>query len=142
MNAKYILLLGQVGINDLQLVGGKNASLGEMLQHLTKLGINIPDGFVITVNAYNEFIRFNALDEKIRALVKAIDYASVESLRRAGLQVRNLIRNSKFPPQLTNEILEAYYALSGKYDQEITDVAVRSSATFRMPASRASRKPI
>src|SRR6476619_1650142 len=100
-----------------------------MLQHLTKLGVNIPGGFVITVNAYQEFIRHNNLDEKIRDLVKQIDYTSVESLRRAGLQIRNVIRNGRFPSGLSQEIIDCYYDLSKKYDQEGTDVAVRSSAT-------------
>lgn len=127
--ASNTLLLHEVGINDIDLVGGKNASLGEMLQNLTKLGVNIPGGFVITVNAYNEFITFNNLQDQIRKLVKEIDYNNVESLRRAGLQVRNLVRNSKFPPTLSAEIIEAYYKLSALYDQEGTDVAVRSSAT-------------
>ena len=124
-----IVQLHQVGIKDIDLVGGKNASLGEMLQHLTKLGVNIPNGFVITVNAYQEFVHFNDLDEKIRGLVRQIDYNSVESLRRAGLQIRNLIRNGRFPATLSNEIINCYYELSDKYGQEGTDVAVRSSAT-------------
>ena len=124
-----IVQLHEVGMKDLDLVGGKNASLGEMLQNLTKLGVNIPGGFVITVHAYQEFIHHNHLDEKIRALVKQIDYSSVESLRRAGLQIRNLIRNGRFPSALSQEIINCYYELSKKYDQEGTDVAVRSSAT-------------
>jgi pyruvate,water dikinase len=128
-NNDFIRNLHEVGIGDIDLVGGKNASLGEMLQHLTQLGVNIPGGFVITVNAYNNFIEFNNLQDEIRKLVKAIDHGNVESLRRAGLQVRNLIRNSKFPPELSAEIIQAYYDLSAKYGQQGTDVAVRSSAT-------------
>ena len=62
----YTLPLKSVGINDIPLVGGKNASLGEMLQHLTALGVSIPDGFVITVDAYYEFIKYNQLNEKIK----------------------------------------------------------------------------
>ena len=62
----FILPLNKVGINDVEIVGGKNASLGEMIQHLTALGINIPNGFVITVAAYREFIRFNTLDASIK----------------------------------------------------------------------------
>lgn len=124
-----IVQLHEVGMKDLDLVGGKNASLGEMLQNLTKLGVNIPGGFVITVHAYQEFIHHNHLDEKIRALVKQIDYSSVESLRRAGLQIRNLIRNGRFPSALSQEIINCYFDLSKKYEQEGTDVAVRSSAT-------------
>lgn len=129
MSTKNILQLDQVGMNDIEIVGGKNASLGEMLQHLSKIGINIPNGFVITVDAFRHFIEFNALDQKIRALVGEIDYNNVESLRRAGLQVRSTIRNSKFPSELSAEIIEAYYKLSQNYGQDITDVAVRSSAT-------------
>lgn len=124
-----IVQLNQVGMKDIDLVGGKNASLGEMLQNLTRLGVNIPGGFVITVNAYQQFIHHNNLDEKIRALVKQIDYSSVESLRRAGLQIRNAIRNGRFPSHLSQEIINCYYELSKKYEQEGTDVAVRSSAT-------------
>jgi pyruvate,water dikinase len=129
MLSKNVVQLDQVGMNDIDLVGGKNASLGEMLQNLTKLGVSIPGGFVITVNAYQEFIRHNNLDEKIRALVKQIDYKSVESLRRSGLQIRNVIRNGRFPSHLSQEIIDCYYDLSKRYDQEGTDVAVRSSAT-------------
>jgi pyruvate,water dikinase len=129
MLTKNVVQLDQVGMKDIDLVGGKNASLGEMLQNLTRLGVNIPGGFVITVNAYQEFIHHNNLDEKIRELVKQIDYTSVESLRRAGLQIRNVIRNGRFPANLSQEIIDSYYELSKKYDQEGTDVAVRSSAT-------------
>src|SRR5882724_7540300 len=126
---KNIVPLHEVGICDIEWAGGKNASLGEMIQHLSKIGVNIPGGFVITVNAYYQFIAHNNLQEKINDLLKEIDYAHVESLRRAGLQIRNIIRNSKLPSELSTEIIEAYYELSKKYGQEITDVAVRSSAT-------------
>ena len=129
MDKSNVLLLNQVGINDINLVGGKNASLGEMLQHLTKIGINIPAGFVITVNAYNQFTSHNALDSVIRSIISEIDFANLESLRRAGLKIRNLISNSRFPAELSQEIIEAYYELSESYGQDVTDVAVRSSAT-------------
>ncbi|GEP97627.1 phosphoenolpyruvate synthase [Chitinophaga cymbidii] len=129
MNKHYIMPLEKVGIGDISLVGGKNASLGEMLQHLTKIGIKIPDGFVITTHAYDEFIRHNDLIARIQALVKEIDYNQVESLRRAGLSVRNLVRNARFPTHLSQQIIDAYTALSARYGQDITDVAVRSSAT-------------
>jgi len=121
--------LQEAGIQDIERVGGKNASLGEMIQHLSRLGIRIPGGFIITVEAYQVFISFNQLEHKISSLLKEIDYENIESLRRAGLQIRNTIRNSKFPPDLSKMIIEAYYELSSKYGQEATDVAVRSSAT-------------
>jgi len=116
-------------MKDIDLVGGKNASLGEMLQHLAPLGINIPDGFVITVHAFEDFLSVNDLDSAIAERIADIDYDNVESIRRAGLQVRSTIRNSKFPPPLSTAIIEAYRALSLQYQQTATDVAVRSSAT-------------
>ncbi|WP_333864744.1 PEP/pyruvate-binding domain-containing protein, partial [Chitinophaga sp.] len=124
-----ILDLSSVGINDIPSVGGKNASLGEMIQKLSGLGICIPGGFVITVEAYTQFIVQNQLDKKIRDLISEIDHDNVESLRRAGLSVRQLIRNSPFPKELSVKIIDAYYTLSQSYGQETTDVAVRSSAT-------------
>lgn len=128
-NQIFTLPLNKVGINDVETVGGKNASLGEMIQHLSSLGINIPNGFVITVEAYREFLRFNNLDASIKQMIGAIDFNNIESLRRGGLQIRQLLRNSKFPPGITSQIIEQYYKLSGDYDQKETDVAVRSSAT-------------
>lgn len=125
----FTLPLNQVGINDVETVGGKNASLGEMIQHLSSLGINIPNGFVITVEAYREFLRFNNLDSSIRQMIGGIDFNNIESLRRGGLQIRQLLRNSKFPPEISGQIIKQYYKLSGDYEQKETDVAVRSSAT-------------
>ena len=125
----YTLPLKSVGINDISLVGGKNASLGEMLQNLTALGVNIPDGFVITVDGYYEFVKFNNLEERIKEIINAIDYENIESLRRGGLQVRQLIANGRFPKEVSEEIIESYKRISKIYDQEFTDVAVRSSAT-------------
>ncbi len=126
---KFILPLNKVGINDIDRVGGKNASLGEMLQNLSSLGIRIPNGFVITVAAYKKFLAYNDLENTIKKIINAIDYNEIESLRRGGLQVRQLLKNSHFPKDLSELIIEAYTHLSGEYDQETTDVAVRSSAT-------------
>jgi pyruvate,water dikinase len=126
---QYLSNLNEVGINDIETVGGKNASLGEMLQNLHKLGIKIPNGFVITVAAYRKFIEENMLDETIRSIINGIDFNNLESLRRGGLHVRQLIKNSKFPRDLSKMIIEKYYELSKDYNQEETDVAVRSSAT-------------
>lgn len=126
---ELILPLNKVGINDIERVGGKNASLGEMLQNLTSLGINIPNGFVITVAAYKKFIAFNNLENIVKKIINEIDYNEIESLRRGGLQVRQLIKNSRFPKDLSQLIIDAYTQLSKNYDQDVTDVAVRSSAT-------------
>lgn len=130
MNENAIVLpLKSVGLDDLEMVGGKNASLGEMLQNLTEAGINIPNGFVITVEAYRRFIAFNHLDQQIKDMMKEVEVTNIESLRRGGLRIRQLIQNSRFPPEFSAEIIEAYKGLSAEYDQEFTDVAVRSSAT-------------
>lgn len=125
----YLADLDKVGLADIEHVGGKNASLGEMLQNLTSLGIQIPNGFVITVAAYREFIRYNNLDEAIRNIINQIKLDDIESLRRGGLQARQLLKNAKFPRELSDAIIKKYYELSKTYDQDMTDVAVRSSAT-------------
>ena len=129
MNKKYIVDLSEVKLSDLDLVGGKNASLGEMIQNIGKLGVNIPGGFAITVEAYWEFIRYNNLDKKIRDLMGELVKDDLVSLRKTGLEIRQIIRNGDWPSDLKTEIKESYSLLSQKYDQEMTDVAVRSSAT-------------
>ena len=129
MYSNCILRLDQAGINDIALVGGKNASLGEMLRHLMPLGISVPDGFIITVEGYRAFVEHNQLETKIKHLVRGIEKDNLESLRRAGLSVRQMIRNARFPEAMSKDIIEAYYTLSKKYNQDLTDVAVRSSAT-------------
>lgn len=125
----YLANLNEVGLKDIESVGGKNASLGEMLQNLTQLGIQIPGGFIITVAAYREFIKYNNLDNEIREIINSIKLDDIESLRRGGLQARQLLKNAKFPKELSEAIINKYYELSRMYDQEMTDVAVRSSAT-------------
>mgnify|MGYP001288107625 CR=1 FL=1 len=129
MSKKYILDLKEVKLSDLELVGGKNASLGEMIQNLGGLGVNIPGGFAITVDAYWEFIKFNDLDQSIKALMNELVKDDLVSLRKIGLEIRQLIRNGEWPENLKEEIKVSYLKLSQKYDQDATDVAVRSSAT-------------
>ena len=119
----YIKQLKEVGLEDIELAGGKNASLGEMIQNLASLNIRIPDGFIITVHGYKKFIEYNGLDHAIRELIGNIDPDNIESLRRNGLKVRQLIRNSKFPKELSELIIGEYYRLSSNYDQRETDVA-------------------
>ncbi len=129
MKKSFILELKEVGINDIETVGGKNASLGEMIQHLSALGVNIPGGFVISVDAYRQFIEFNGLESTIKHIINNIDYDNIESLRRGGHQVRLLIRNGRFEKEMSESIIAAYEKLSSNYNQTYTDVAVRSSAT-------------
>ncbi|MCA9487324.1 MAG: phosphoenolpyruvate synthase, partial [Nanoarchaeota archaeon] len=100
-----------------------------MIQTLTSQGVEIPWGFVTTVEAYWAFIDHNGFRSEITNLLNQCDTDDVESLSRCGLQIRMLMKNGSFPGELASEIIENYRALSKKYDQETTDVAVRSSAT-------------
>jgi pyruvate,water dikinase len=129
MSNTFILPLDKVGKEDLDVVGGKNASLGEMLQNLTAVGIKIPNGFVITVAAYRKFLEYNNLNDIIKHIVNSIDFDSIEALRRGGQQVRLLINNGRFPKEMSEIIIDAYNKLSAEYNLEFVDVAVRSSAT-------------
>ncbi|MGH2645268.1 MAG: PEP/pyruvate-binding domain-containing protein, partial [Chitinophagaceae bacterium] len=129
MNNTIIFPLERVGIKDIENVGGKNASLGEMLQNLTSLGVEIPDGLVITVDAYRKFLNFNGLERRVMDVINSIDFNSIESLRRGGQQARLLLQNGRFPKEMSGIIIDAYGDLSQKYNQYYTDVAVRSSAT-------------
>jgi pyruvate,water dikinase len=126
---KYILNLNEVGINDIDIVGGKNASLGEMIQNLAHLDVRVPGGYVVTVEAYKAYIEYNALQDQIYAVVKATDLNDIDALRHCGLKVRRMIAAGVFPDYLVNEITEAYDTLSKLYKQTDVDVAVRSSAT-------------
>jgi pyruvate,water dikinase len=129
MNERIIVPLAQVGLSDLDRVGGKCASLGEMLCNLSNRGVSIPDGFVITTDAYWQFLEQSQLAPLIRQQLDRIDFDSVESLRRAGLAIRQAISNARFPAELAHQIIAAYEQLSQQYGQPATDVAVRSSAT-------------
>lgn len=129
MTNQYTIGLDEVTLESLPLVGGKNASLGEMIQNLSPLGIQVPYGFAITVDAYREYLNYNELDANIRQIVSQIDVNNLIALRKGGTQVRQLIRNGKFPKDMEEEIKNRYGELSVRYGQESTDVAVRSSAT-------------
>ncbi|CAD5915812.1 Phosphoenolpyruvate synthase [Planktothrix tepida] len=123
-----ILWFDQVGIEDVGLVGGKNASLGEMIQQLQPKGINVPQGFAITAYAYWYFITYANLEQQLKQLFAGLDVEDIKNLRLRGQQARSLILNTLFPPKLEGEIVAAYQKLCDRYGQN-TDVAVRSSAT-------------
>jgi pyruvate, water dikinase len=125
----YTIKLAEASINDIDIVGGKNASLGEMLQNVVQLGINIPDGFIITVDGYYDFIKYNNLQESIRTLVEATDINDLTQLANCGAGVRNLIKSGNFPADMEKEITERYRRLVLDYGGISMDVAVRSSAT-------------
>jgi pyruvate,water dikinase len=123
-----VLPFREVGIADISLVGGKNASLGEMLQQLTPKGINVPDGFATTAYAYRLFIEKAGLEKKLRQLFAQLDVENVIKLRQVGRQARALILHSPFPQELQEAIAQAYQKLCEEYGTD-TDVAIRSSAT-------------
>ncbi len=126
---KYLVWLDEVGIEDIPLVGGKNASLGEMIRNLSSLGVNVPYGFVVTSECYYEFLRYNRLEEEIRKILKGLDPKNVEDLARRGHQIRELIKGGDFPKEIEEGIKEYYQKLSERYGSFAVDVAVRSSAT-------------
>ena len=124
----FVQPLKQVNLSDLPQVGGKNASLGEMLQSLQSQGINVPDGFATTADAYRYFIRQAQLEQPLRQLFEQLDVENVTALQAVGKQARSLILNTAFPPELEASIVKAYADLCQPYGGD-TDVAVRSSAT-------------
>ena len=124
----YIRSLTSLRLNDLPLVGGKNASLGEMMQALEKEGIQIPKGFAITVDAYRDYLKANNLTEKIKFYITDLEQGNI-SLETAGKFIRRLFYQSFFPEAIQAEITNVYAELCRFYDTEKVDVAVRSSAT-------------
>lgn len=123
-----VLELDRVSLADLPFVGGKNASLGEMLQNLSARGIRVPNGFATTAFAYRTFIETSGLEAKLRRLFAGLDAENVHNLRRVGKQARGLILQTPFPMDLQEAIAGAYQSLCQHYGDS-TDVAVRSSAT-------------
>lgn len=129
MKDGLVLWLNEVGMEDIELVGGKNASLGEMIRNLSPLGIKIPMGFVVTSKAYWYFVEYNNLKDKIRQTLTGLDPNNIEDLSKRGLAIRDMIKGGVFPQDLKDEIINRYEELSKMYGQYRVDVAVRSSAT-------------
>lgn len=127
---KNILWFEDIFYKDLPLVGGKNASLGEMYRTFSRQGINIPNGFALTSKGYWYFIKANRLDEKLKRIFAKFNPGSLASLRRTGRLSRNLILKADFPDDLEKEIFACYRKLSKKYHEKTIDVAVRSSGTY------------
>ena len=123
-----ILWFDEIGIADIPVVGGKNASLGEMIQQLTPKGINVPTGFATTAYAYRHFIQSAGLEAKLRKLFADLDVEDVKNLRERGKKARSLLIHTPFPVELREAIATAYHSLCEQYNAD-TDVAVRSSAT-------------
>jgi len=126
---KFILWFKEISHKDVPLVGGKNASLGEMYRTLTKKGINIPNGFALTAYAYFYFLEKAGLKQKLKELFTNFDSRNIKQLQEVGETIRNLILKAEFPKELKKEIVKNYKKLSQIYKQKNVDVAVRSSAT-------------
>ena len=146
---EFVLWFEQVGITDVPLVGGKNASLGEMIRQLAPKGVNVPTGFATTAYAFRYFMEKAGLKSRLQSLLADLDVENINNLRERGRQARTLILDTPFPAELEQAIVNAYIHLSQRYGVSIeqcevlngaereaclsrysgVDVAVRSSAT-------------
>ena len=124
---KYVVNFDRLGMRDIEQVGGKNASLGEMIGQLSKAGIRVPGGFATTADAFREFLDGSALAARIEARLKGLDADDVEALGRCGAEIRGWIEATSLPKQLESEVAQAYKELTA--GDESVSVAVRSSAT-------------
>jgi len=125
---RSILWFNEIRIKDVPLVGGKNASLGEMYCTLTGKGVKVPNGFAITAEAYKYFLKSAGIRKEIKKILSDLDTRNVRNLSERGEKIRKLIVSSKLPENLEKEIIQAYRRLCKQYGKN-TDVAVRSSAT-------------
>ena len=118
-----------LGMHDLDQVGGKNASLGEMISHLSAKGVVVPAGFATTADAFREFLAHDGLDKKIQALLSDLDIEDVRQLAMIGKQIREMVVNTPFPAALENDVRASYAQLATNIGHDDFSVAVRSSAT-------------
>lgn len=117
-----------LGLGDVEAVGGKNASLGEMVQHLSKAGVRVPDGFATTADAYRRFLAHEGLADRISATLSGLDVEDTRALAEAGARIRDLVEGQPFPEDLETDIRAAYEELVAGAPGEVS-WAVRSSAT-------------
>ena len=122
----YVIRLAECGMDDVEHVGGKNASLGEMIGNLSRLGVRVPDGFATTAAAYREFLQQDGLDDRIHALLDELDVDDVPALTKAGAEIRRMVMETPFPAVLRDAVDGAWNELTNGEDFA---VAVRSSAT-------------
>ena len=124
----YIRWLDQLGMGDLEQVGGKNASLGEMIANLSAMGVNVPGGFATTADAFRDFLAETGLDDRIRARLESLDVEDVRELAAAGKEIRGWIVETPLPDALSEAIRTAWAEMQERFGDDI-EVAVRSSAT-------------
>ncbi len=109
---KFILWFKEIGIEDVPLVGGKNASLGEMYRKLAPKGINVPNGFAITAYAYRHFLESSKIENQIQEVLNDLDTNNISNLVTKGRQIRDIIRHTEIPADLNEAICLAYDELS------------------------------
>jgi pyruvate,water dikinase len=126
---QFILWFNEIGIEDIPLVGGKNASLGEMYQNLTRKGVKVPNGFAITAHAYQYVLEKSGAMAELKSALRGLNVKNVTALAEAGRKARDVIMHCDFPPDLQEAIANAYKKLSKESKAISVDVAVRSSAT-------------
>ncbi|MBG4728445.1 phosphoenolpyruvate synthase [Pseudomonas aeruginosa] len=124
---EYVVSLDKLGVHDVEHVGGKNASLGEMISNLAGAGVSVPGGFATTAQAYRAFLEQSGLNDRIHAALDALDVDDVNALAKTGAQIRQWVMEAEFPARLDSEIRQAFAALANGNDN--LAVAVRSSAT-------------
>jgi pyruvate, water dikinase len=124
--SEYVIPFEKLRMSDVETVGGKNASIGEMIGSLATLGVRVPGGFATTAEAFREFLRQDGLDERIRAALADLDVDDVGELTATGARIRGWMLETPFPRELESQVLAAFRAMSGGRD---IAVAVRSSAT-------------
>ncbi|MEE1925940.1 PEP/pyruvate-binding domain-containing protein, partial [Pseudomonas sp. 147P] len=129
---EYVVSLDKLGVHDVEHVGGKNASLGEMISNLAGAGVSgaavsVPGGFATTAQAYRDFLEQSGLNDKIHAALDALDVDDVNALAKTGAQIRQWVMEAEFPARLDAEIRTAFAAMAN--GNENMAVAVRSSAT-------------
>ncbi|HEY4711074.1 MAG TPA: phosphoenolpyruvate synthase [Dehalococcoidia bacterium] len=125
---KFVKWFEEIGAQDVALVGGKNASLGEMIRNLGKEGVNIPPGFAITAEAYKYVVEKAGISPKIKDTLASLDTNNMKNLAKRGEKIRNLIAKSPYPKELEEEIRICYRKMEERFGKNV-DVAVRSSAT-------------
>ena len=125
----YVRWLNELGMNDVPVVGGKNASLGEMIQHLTQVGVQVPGGFATTAEAYRDFLAESGLDARIATELEGLDIEDIAALSEAGPKIRGWIIEQPFQPELDQAIEAAYKELTAQAGNTDCSWAVRSSAT-------------
>jgi pyruvate,water dikinase len=140
---RYIRRLETLGSDDVALVGGKSASLGEMLRRLKDRGLRVPDGFALTAEAYWEFLRANGLAPGLRACLEDLERGTL-TLAQVERRIHRLFQRARFAARIAAAVRRAYRELGERYGVDDVDVAVRAAPpprTCRRRVSPASRRP-